>query len=64
MLGTKTGGFGHESTNDNAQAAQADVKDHAFVKFLQKRLEESLEENKRYHAKYVDMREFAYNSVE
>ena len=31
---------------------------------MEKRLEECLEENKRYHAKYVDMREFAYGSIE
>ena len=43
---------------------EGELKDHAFVKFIQKRLQESLEENKRYQAKYVDMREFAYTSVE
>ena len=35
-----------------------------YVWFLEKRLAECLEENKRYHAKYVDMREFAYTQVE
>ena len=61
LRGTKSGGgFGDFS----ADTLQGDLKDHAFVKFVQKRLEESLAENKRYHAKYVDMREFAYTSVE
>jgi len=31
---------------------------------VEKRLEEMHKENKRYHAKYVDIREFAYSSVE
>lgn len=35
-----------------------------YVPFLEKRLAECLEENKRYHAKYVDIREFAYTSLE
>lgn len=59
LRGTKTGGFG-----DFSAEIEGDLKDHALVKFMQKRLEESLAENKRYQAKYVDMREFAYTSVE
>ena len=35
-----------------------------YTEFIEKRLEECLEENRRYHAKYVDMREFSYGSVE
>lgn len=31
---------------------------------MEKRVEECLDENRRYHAKYVDMRDFAYNQVE
>ena len=32
--------------------------------FIEGRLAETLAENQRYHSKYVDMREFAYASVE
>ena len=35
-----------------------------YTVFVEKRLEECQEENKRYHAKYIDMREFSYSSVE
>ena len=35
-----------------------------YTTFIEKRLEECQAENKRYHAKYIDMREFAYTSVE
>ena len=35
-----------------------------YVDYLEKRIEECLEENKRYHAKYVDIREFSYVQVE
>ena len=41
-----------------------ELKDNAYVRFVEKRLQEVLQENKRYHDKYADIREFAYNSVE
>lgn len=53
---TKSRGFGHNMNEDE--------KSTNYVEFLQKRLDETLAENKRYHAKYIDMREFAYSSVE
>jgi len=31
---------------------------------MEKRVEELLEENKRYHARYVEMRDFAYSQIE
>lgn len=56
MLGTKSRGFGVEKSNEDIESG--------YVAFVEKRLNETLEENKRYHAKYVEMREFAYTSVE
>ena len=41
-----------------------ELKDNAYVRFVEKRLQEVLQENKRYHDKYADIREFAYSSVE
>ena len=41
-----------------------ELKDNAYVRFVEKRLQEVLSENKRYHDKYADIREFAYSSVE
>lgn len=35
-----------------------------FMKFLETRLAECQNENKLYYAKYIDIREFAYKSVE
>lgn len=55
-MGTKTRGFGVEKSDDD--------KESNYTAFVEKRLDETLEENKRYHAKYVEMREFAYTSVE
>lgn len=31
---------------------------------MERRVEELLEENKRYHARYVEMRDFAYSQIE
>ncbi len=39
-------------------------KESAYDQLLAKRREEGMAENKRYLEKYVDMREFAYSSVE
>lgn len=50
---TLSNGFGEDPESESA-----------YSNFLQKRLDECLAENKRYHEKYVDMREFAYSSVE
>lgn len=49
--------------NGPAQS-EADGGQKYYVPFLEKRLAECLDENKRYHAKYVDIREFAYTSLE
>lgn len=57
MKSTKTRGFGLNGKTDEDN-------NNNYVSFLEKRLEETLEENKRYHSKYVEMREFAYTSVE
>ena len=38
--------------------------DSKYVMFLKKRLAECMEDNQRYHAKYVYIREFAYTSLE
>ena len=35
-----------------------------YSKFLEQRIEELTEENKRYLAKYADLRAFAYNQIE
>ena len=41
-----------------------DLVGNKYVDFIEKRNNEMQEENKRYHAKYVDLREFAYTSIE
>ena len=61
MRGTK-GQF--PTTNTAILEKDQELKNNAYVRFIEKQLEESVSENKRYHAKYVDMREFAYTSVE
>ena len=57
MKSTKSRGFGLDGKTE-------DDKNNNYVRFIEKRLEETLEENKRYHSKYIEMREFAYTSVE
>ena len=41
-----------------------DLKDNRYVQFLETRMEECLEENKRYHLKYCDLRDFSYTQIE
>lgn len=53
---TKSRGFGLGKSDSD--------KESSYVAFIEKRLAETLDENKRYHSKYVEMREFAYTSVE
>lgn len=42
--------------NKAQKAAEGESAADSYTKFIEKRLEESQEENRRYHAKYVDMR--------
>ena len=51
-------------TFTNMDRHHEEAKESKYVQFVEGRLEECLEENKRYHRKYVDMREFAYTSIE
>ena len=37
---------------------------NSYLSFMEKRVEECLDENRRYHSKYVEMRDFAYSQVE
>ena len=40
------------------------VKDNKYVQFVETRMQECLEENKRYHMKYCDLRDFSYTQIE
>ena len=37
-----------------------ELKENKYVQFLEGRIEECLDENKRYHLKYCDLRDFSY----
>ena len=54
-----------KSSQSLSQNQKSD-EDHssAYVKFIEQRLDDCLAENQRYHAKYADMREFAYTQIE
>ena len=52
MTGSNSRSFGIEKSEVDEKST--------YISFIEKRLEETLEENKRYHTKYVEMREFAY----
>ena len=41
-----------------------DLIGNKYVEFIEKRNDELQQENKRYHMKYVDLREFSYTSIE
>ena len=41
-----------------------ELKENRYVQFLETRMEECLEENKRYHLKYCDLRDFSYTQIE
>ena len=41
-----------------------EVKDNKYVQFVETRMQECLEENKRYHMKYCDLRDFSYTQIE
>ena len=55
-----------KSTSAAVNGFQKSDEDHssAYVKFIEQRLNDCLAENQRYHAKYADMREFAYTQIE
>ena len=40
------------------------ISDSQYVKFLEKRVNETTAESKRYLEKYADLRVFAYNQIE
>jgi len=40
------------------------MKNDKYTKFLELRIQECMDENKRYLAKYSDLRNFAYSQIE
>ena len=54
----------HQAAIQAKKVAEGETATDTYTRFIEKRLEECQEENRRYHAKYVDMREFSYSSVE
>ena len=62
----------NESMTRNMQTTQTNalmrdketVKDSKYVQLLETRTAECLEENKRYHMKYCDLRDFSYTQIE
>jgi len=55
----KSGGGGGSKTDRSADGGVS--KAHAYTTFLEKRITECLDENKRYLGKYSDLRIFAYS---
>ena len=53
------------TTQTNALARDKEnVKDSKYVQLIETRMAECLEENKRYHMKYCDLRDFSYTQIE
>ena len=44
--------------------ASTGQKQSSYLSFMEQRVEDCLEENRRYHAKYVDIRDFSYKQIE
>ena len=51
-------------TSNAIRRDKEDVKDNKYVQLIERRMQECLEENKRYHMKYCDLRDFSYTQIE
>ena len=64
MLTAKSSGKsarGEANAGAADQSQAADGQSQQYARFLEQRIQEGMEENKRYLSKYADLRAFAYN---
>jgi len=67
MLTAKSSGKsarGEPNAGATDQSQAADGQSQQYARFLEQRIQEGMEENKRYLSKYADLRAFAYNQIE
>ena len=64
MVGSRTPRKEARGGDGAADSSQVAAQQQQYAKFLEQRIQELMDENKRYLSKYADLRAFAYNQIE